>query len=155
MKGSAAYITEETMWSDLAVFLDNQCKKRGLSWREASLGAGLDHGAISRFIRGTTPSPDSCQKLAAFFGVPEDVLLVLAGHKLISDGGPSKSKTTYIAEYLINQLPPDKQREALEIIRVMLRFHEEHMERIRDGPEQTDARSLPERASADDDAGDE
>lgn len=139
------------MWNDLAVFLDNQCKKRGLSWREASLGAGLDHGAISRFIRGTTPSPDSCQKLAAFFGVPEDVPLVLAGHKHNSTSHPGKSKAAYVAEYLIDQLPEHRQREVLAIIRIMLQFHEEYSERIRDGPAQTqtDARSLPERAPAD------
>lgn len=68
------------MLSGLAQFLNDQCNQRGLSFREASLQAGLDHGAISRFIAGTQPSRANCKKLAKFFGVSNKLVLQLAGH---------------------------------------------------------------------------
>jgi len=68
------------MWNDIGSFLSEQCQRRNLSWNEASLAAGLDHGAISRFVGGTVPSAASCTKLARFFGVPDPIVLRLAGH---------------------------------------------------------------------------
>ena len=66
---------------NLAEFLISECRDRDMSWRQASLKAGLDHSAISRFIRGTQPSPLSCAKLADYFGYSLDHMLVLAGHR--------------------------------------------------------------------------
>jgi transcriptional regulator with XRE-family HTH domain len=128
-------LIEATMWSDLATFLDAQCKERGLSWREASLKAGLDHAAISRFIRGTTPSPESCRKLAVFFGVPEDIVLSLAGHKSeLPDEDEIKSQAIRAIEYLMRQLPENRQREILEMVRTMHRLYTEQQD-VEEEPE--------------------
>jgi transcriptional regulator with XRE-family HTH domain len=64
----------------LAEWLRRELRARNLSAREASLQAGLNKDAISSYLRGTRPSPDSCRKLAAYFGVPETFILGLAGH---------------------------------------------------------------------------
>jgi transcriptional regulator with XRE-family HTH domain len=64
----------------LARWLAEQMATRNLSTREASTGAGLDHGAVSRFMTGTVPAPRTCKKLARFFAVPEEFILQLAGH---------------------------------------------------------------------------
>ena len=48
--------------------------------RQASIAAGLGHGAISSYLNGDRPSPDSCRKLAEHFGVPVSYVLALAGH---------------------------------------------------------------------------
>lgn len=65
---------------DLRTFLLQQCEERDLSLRQASLRAGLDHSAVSRFVNGTRPTRESSAKLARFFGVPEGYVLLLAGH---------------------------------------------------------------------------
>lgn len=61
-------------------WLLREINERNLSMREASLKAGLDHGAISRFLDKTQPSLESCRKLAVFFDVPNGLVLFLAGH---------------------------------------------------------------------------
>ena len=48
--------------------------------REASNAAGLSHGAISGYLNGARPAPNSCRKLAEHFGVPVSFVLSLAGH---------------------------------------------------------------------------
>ena len=64
----------------LARWLLDQLRERNLSERQASDGAGLDHGAISRYVAGTQASPENCGKLADFFGVAREQVLYLAGH---------------------------------------------------------------------------
>lgn len=109
----------DKMWTGLAQFLDDQCKQRGLSWREASLKAGLDHGAISRFISGTTPSPASCRKLATLFGVEEDLVLVLAGHKIDQTKADNPiSEAITLTEELMRDLPESLQWKIYKMIRL-------------------------------------
>ncbi len=64
----------------LAQWLWGELQRRKESAREASLGAGLSHASIHRFLAGRRPSPDSCRKLARYFQVPEEFVLQLAGH---------------------------------------------------------------------------
>lgn len=66
----------------LREFLIKECESRNVSWRQASLDAGLDHNAISRYVNSTRPTRESCRKLAAYFDVPESEILALAGHVL-------------------------------------------------------------------------
>jgi transcriptional regulator with XRE-family HTH domain len=61
----------------LKQWLIDVCNERHMSYREASIKAKLDPTAISRFIRGTQPSYDSCLKLAHYFGVSEAYVLGL------------------------------------------------------------------------------
>lgn len=64
----------------LADWLIEACDVRGLSWAEASRGTGLYQGAISATVRGTQPGLEICKGLAAFFGVPLEDVLRMAGH---------------------------------------------------------------------------
>ena len=65
----------------LAEFLKALLKERNESYREASLRAGLDHGAIHRYIhRRQRPTRTSLLALADHFGVNPNDLLVRAGY---------------------------------------------------------------------------
>lgn len=66
--------------SALSQFLVKVCEERDESFRQASLGAGLDHAAVSRFVGGTRPRFESCLKLARYFRIDKAVLLRLAGY---------------------------------------------------------------------------
>ena len=65
---------------DLQRWLLQELRARNQSFREFSLAAGLDHGAVSRYLAGTRPTRESCEKLAAYTGVPVEQVLVMAGH---------------------------------------------------------------------------
>jgi transcriptional regulator with XRE-family HTH domain len=64
----------------LAAWLIAACRARRLSWREASLGAGVDKGTISAIVRGQQPGLAVCKALATFFQAPPEQVLRLAGH---------------------------------------------------------------------------
>lgn len=65
----------------LASFLRGECARRGLSWRAASLGAGLGATSVYGIIHGVSvPEPETLRKLAAFLGVTDQFLMELAGH---------------------------------------------------------------------------
>lgn len=66
----------------LSEFLIRECQDRNLSFRAAAQAAGLDHNAISRYVAGSRPSRKTCVKLARFFGVSEEEVLILAGHMI-------------------------------------------------------------------------
>lgn len=71
------------MESDLASLQDwlvGECERRNLSWREASLGAGLNPGAVSAVMTGIRPGLQICVSLAEYFSVPPEFVLRLAGH---------------------------------------------------------------------------
>lgn len=55
--------------------------QRNESYRQASMAAGLDETAISRFFGGTQPSRDSCIALADHFGLNPNRLLEAAGYE--------------------------------------------------------------------------
>jgi transcriptional regulator with XRE-family HTH domain len=72
----------------IAEWLIQRCEERNLSYREASLGAGLSHGTISAILNGQPPGIHVCTKLAHYFGESPDKILRLAGHlPPESDGG--------------------------------------------------------------------
>ena len=51
------------------------------SYRQISLGAGLDHGAVQRYLkRGAKPSRDACIALAEYFDLHPNILLEKAGY---------------------------------------------------------------------------
>ncbi len=64
----------------LTEWLLEACRKRNLSWREASIKAGVDKGAISAIMRGAQPGLEVCKGLAGLFRVPPEDVLRLAGH---------------------------------------------------------------------------
>jgi transcriptional regulator with XRE-family HTH domain len=69
-------------------WLQEACRREGLSLRQAGAKAGLSHGTIEGIIRGGSPSADTIKKLARAFGgdghqilALEDSLLILAGYR--------------------------------------------------------------------------
>lgn len=64
----------------LREWLLDMLREKDVSDRSASLSAKLDHAAISRYLKGTRPSPVSCKKLADYFGVPAEQVMYLAGY---------------------------------------------------------------------------
>lgn len=65
----------------LITVLEGLLAERNESYREASLRAGLDHGAVRRYLRDRRrPSRDSLLVLADHFEVNPNDLLVLVGY---------------------------------------------------------------------------
>ncbi len=68
----------------LAALLRKLLRERGESYRGASMRAGLDYGALFRFVeQGRRPSKDSLITLAEYFKVNPNELLELAGYPRI------------------------------------------------------------------------
>jgi len=73
----------------LAVWLEDRCKKDGLSLRQAAQKTGLSHATIADIIKGGHPSPETIRKLTQAFSESgdhhrralEDKLLILAGYR--------------------------------------------------------------------------
>lgn len=66
--------------SALQIWIAEQAERQNLSWREVSLGAGLNPGAVSSIMTGTRPGLQICVALAHHFGVRAEFVLRLAGH---------------------------------------------------------------------------
>jgi transcriptional regulator with XRE-family HTH domain len=105
--------------SPLADWLIQACETRNLSWAEASRRAGLSQGAISAIVRGTLPGLETCKALAAFFGVPPEDVLRMAGHL-----APARAQTwppelvALVQE--VERLPPPLQLAAIKAWRAVL-----------------------------------
>lgn len=72
----------------LGQWLEQMCKREGLSLRKAAAKTGLSHGTIGDIKNGVQPSAETIRKLAHAFGgngkrglVLEDQLLMLAGYR--------------------------------------------------------------------------
>lgn len=64
-----------------AVLLERLRQERNESYREAAIAAGLDHGALHRFVKtNRRPNRESCIALAHHFEINPNELLVAAGH---------------------------------------------------------------------------
>jgi hypothetical protein len=62
-------------------FLESLVDESKQSFRQVSLGAGLDHAAVQRYLRrGTKPSQDACIALAHYFDIHPNVMLQKAGY---------------------------------------------------------------------------
>jgi len=82
------------MSKEFSEWLKAMCEQRGLSWRAASLGAGLGEKTIQLLIREPErrPTTQTCTKLALFFGMPIAEVLELAGYAGIAPGGLSAAE---------------------------------------------------------------
>jgi transcriptional regulator with XRE-family HTH domain len=109
-------------FTPLARWLLRQLGERRESARAASIEAGMDHAAISRFLRGTQPSPESCQKIAAYFGVPVEEVLSLAGHMPTPPGHDAFLR--HVAE-IAQDYSVDQRKQALEHLRAIQRLGRE------------------------------
>jgi hypothetical protein len=64
----------------LQQWLEEKCNEQNLSWREASIKADLNPGAISAIMGGQVAGLESCKALAKLFRVSPVFVLRLAGH---------------------------------------------------------------------------
>ena len=104
------------MAETLASFLRDQCAGRGLSWRAASLGAGLGATSVYGIIRGVSvPEPETLRKLAAFFGVSDQYLMELAGHLTPGNHGDELDVGRALRSRY-RDLPPEAVREIEDFI---------------------------------------
>lgn len=75
-----------------ATYLEKLLAERNESYRQASLRAGLDVGAVRRYVNlGTQPLVASCIALAEHFGVSANKMLEAAGHDPLAVLDPSLS----------------------------------------------------------------
>jgi hypothetical protein len=131
-------------------------KETNESYRQASMAAGLDETAISRYFGGTQPVRDACIALADHFGINPNKMLEAAGYEPLH----------FFDRRLIdpNALPPDvdafaneiariedeeMRKEMIEAFRQILRIQMEAREAgIKEGVEQGDKQGLSPRATA-------
>jgi transcriptional regulator with XRE-family HTH domain len=112
----------------LAQVLDELRQGRNESYRETSLNAGLDHGALRRYIcDGRRPQRQALIALADHFGVNPNELLPLAGYppmklfkRVAVDPDSLPSDIGGLVEDL--QRIPDRaqRRKLVEAVRVLL-----------------------------------
>jgi len=61
-------------------WLRERCEENNLTWREASIQAGLNAGSVSSIMGGQKPGLETCKKLARLFRVSVVDILYWAGH---------------------------------------------------------------------------
>jgi len=102
---------------ELIEWLTEECKKRNLSWNEASIRAGLSRNSVSAYINGTQPGLYACKALAKLFRKPPEYILQLAGHL----PAPANSVPDAIeTEYRLRQLSHPVRERYMPIIRSAL-----------------------------------
>jgi len=109
---------------ELADFLTRQCKKRGLSYRRLSVGAGLSPGTVHNIIRGKCrPNVSSLNALADYLGVKREYLWQMAG--LLEDMDYSTEITFsdpqvrfHFAQ--VDKLPKEKRNVILSVIETLI-----------------------------------
>jgi transcriptional regulator with XRE-family HTH domain len=105
--------------SPLAAWLIQACEMRNLSWAEASRRAGLSQGAISAIVRGTPPGLEVCKAFAAYFGVPPEDVLRMAGHLAATRDQAWPPELVALVQE-VERLPPPLQRAAIKAWRAVL-----------------------------------
>jgi transcriptional regulator with XRE-family HTH domain len=73
----------ETNTKPFRKWLLEMMERKDLNQTSLAIHLGRSQPTVSAWVRGTTvPDEESCRKIADFFDVPLDVVLVLAGHML-------------------------------------------------------------------------
>lgn len=114
-------ISEEQAYDRQAFarYLEALIETRNESMRQASLAAGLDHGALHRYItEHKRPTRESCIALADHFGLNPNELLTRAGYPALHFFDRSlvdpQALPPYVAElasYLSRIEPPARRRQ--------------------------------------------
>ncbi len=111
-----------------AAYLNDLLEASNESMRKASVAAGLDHGALSRFIGARQhPTRDSCIALADHFDLNPNEVLTRAGYLPLRFFDRSlvdpQALPPYVAElagYLSRIRPPSRRRQLCQTLRQML-----------------------------------
>ncbi len=92
-------------------FLRSLVEASNQSFRQVSFGAGLDHGAVRRYLKaGTKPSQDACIALAGYFNVHPNEMLLKAGYP------PRAYFDLSLADP--DEFPPDVKQVAQELMKI-------------------------------------
>ncbi len=110
----------------LAAYLEQLCRERGLSLRAASMKAELGEATLGNVVRGYRhPDPSTLRKIALSFGLSEDALLEMAGHRTnLKDNTVLEISDPELRVYLsaerINALPQRDQNLIKDILRHLM-----------------------------------
>jgi transcriptional regulator with XRE-family HTH domain len=112
----------------LADYLEELRQARNESYREASLAAGLDHGALLRYTKKRSrPTRESCITLADHFGVNPNEILTRAGYdplqifdRSLVDPDALAPEVEELAAFLNNLSPPARRREVCNAVRELV-----------------------------------
>ena len=112
----------------LAEYLDRLRQEHNESYREASLAAGLDHGALLRYVKKQSrPTRESCITLADHFGVNPNEILTHAGYdplhffdRSLLDPAALAPEVEELATFLNCLSPPTRRREVCHAVRELL-----------------------------------
>lgn len=96
-------------------FLLREMDARNMSARALSIAAGLGYGAITHYLAGNRPSPESCRKLARYLGVPAERLLHLAGY---ISAPPDRDTFLKQVEQAAEGLTETEREEILDMVRL-------------------------------------
>lgn len=114
---------------ELAHWLKRQMDQKDVNALGLSYAINVSHVTIGKWLRGTyIPKPTNCRKLAAYFGVPEDHVLSIAGHrKTITPGGDlAEPRPVYrtgpraALDLLLDRLTDDQLRSLLKFLESLL-----------------------------------
>ena len=130
------------------VFLE----QRNESYRQASISAGLDETAISRYFRGTQPVRDACIALADYFGINPNEMLEAAGYKPLHffdrrmiDPSAFPPDIDQLAGEIMQIENKDIRREMVktlrQVLRIQMQMREDAIQRILQQAEATVAQS--------------
>lgn len=112
-------------------WLRRKIGEAGLSERRVSEEAGLGATTVNWLLRHPQfdPRPETCRRLAAFFRVPEDYLLRLAGHLTPgpADRALKPEEEDLLIEYRL--LSPARRRAVQEIVRGLRQLDERQGDR--------------------------
>jgi len=73
---------------ELAHWLKQQMDQKNVNALGLSYAINVSHVTIGKWLKGTyTPKPANCRKLAAYFRIPEDKVLLIAGHRKLPNPG--------------------------------------------------------------------
>ncbi|MCL4300562.1 MAG: helix-turn-helix transcriptional regulator [Anaerolineae bacterium] len=112
--------------SNLSVWLAEETKERGWSYRELARRAGISQSLISKILSGDTkPSINFCNKIAHALGESPEKVLRLAE---ILPSSQASNDDSILAELqdIVKNLPPGQRKEALRYLRFLYQNkHEE------------------------------
>jgi hypothetical protein len=131
-------------------------KETNESYRQASMAAGLDETAISRYFGGTQPVRDACIALADHFGINPNKMLEVAGYeplhffdRRLIDPSALPPDVDAFANEIARIEDEELRKEMIEAFRQILRIQMEAREAgIKEGAEQGDKQGLSPRATA-------
>jgi transcriptional regulator with XRE-family HTH domain len=102
---------------ELVTWLTAELEARGWSQSELAEHAGSKPGSISQVFAGLRPGLKLCKGIAHALNVPEETVLVLAGH-LTQKPDLSAEERSLVHKFRL--LPPDDQKEFLKFIDLRL-----------------------------------